>query len=137
MLPRARVHRLLLPVCLLLSLGLPACATEPARPDATAIAMQAVERAIGDARCDTSADCRVIGVGAKSCGGPERYLPWSVRYTQPAELERLVAQHRELRRSQDRRDGRVSNCAVTPQPGTQCVAGRCETRHGQAGLPVR
>lgn len=127
---------LLASAALILTLGLPACANEHAAPD-TATAFKAVERAIGDAPCQTSADCRVIGVGAKSCGGPERYLPWSVRYTQAAELEQLVEQHRTLRRSEDRRDGRVSNCAVTPEPGTQCVAGRCEARPGQPSLSAR
>jgi hypothetical protein len=119
--------------CLVLSLGLPACANEPARAPTPAQALQAIERAIGDAPCDSNADCRVIGVGAKACGGPERYLPWSTRYTQQPELERLVGQHRELRRTQDVRDGRVSNCAVTPVPAVACVASRCQV---QPDLPT-
>lgn len=128
------ISRLLASTCLVLSLGLPACANEPARAQTPVAALQAIERVIGDARCDSSADCRVIGIGAKSCGGPERYLPWSVRYTQQPELERLVEHHRGLRRTEDVREGRVSNCAVTPVPAVGCVASRCQV---QPGLPTR
>jgi hypothetical protein len=87
--------------------------------------MKAIEQVIGDAPCDGPADCRTVGVGAKSCGGPESYLAWSIRHTDPAELDKRVAEHRTLRRTEDRRDGRVSNCAVTPEPATSCVAGHC------------
>ncbi|MDR7335188.1 hypothetical protein [Roseateles asaccharophilus] len=118
--------RALAAICLVLSLGLPACANETTRAQTPVQALQAIERAIGEAPCDSNADCRTIGVGAKACGGPERYLPWSVRYTQADKLQRLVEQHRSLRTSENTRDGRVSNCAVVTDLGTTCVARRCQ-----------
>ena len=124
-------HRIVSSTGCLLALGSlslvlapPARTGEPPRQPA-AEAMKAIVQVIGDAPCDGPADCRTVGVGAKSCGGPESYLAWSVRHTDAAELEKRVAQHRTLRRAEDRRDGRVSNCAVTPEPATSCVAGHC------------
>lgn len=118
----------LLPLLLAATLLAPAHAVDTTR--SAADAMKAIETAIGEAPCEGDADCRVLGVGAKACGGPEAYLPWSVRYTQGATLERLADEHRALRSRQDRRDGRVSNCAVVPAPAVQCVARRCQTRPG-------
>lgn len=124
-------HRIVSITGCLLAIGIlslvlapPARTGEPPQQPA-AEAMKAIVQVIGDAPCDGPADCRTVGVGAKSCGGPESYLAWSVRHTDAAELEKRVAQHRTLRRAEDRRDGRVSNCAVTPEPATSCVAGHC------------
>ena len=33
---------------------------------------------IGDAECETTEDCRQVGIGAKPCGGPWDYLIYSV-----------------------------------------------------------
>lgn len=126
------VRRWLAP-CLWL-LALPLAQADGGAPASAAQALRAIEQSIGEARCDSTADCRVVGIGAKSCGGPERYLPWSVRDTEPAELERRVIRHREARQAENRREGRVSNCAVTPVPGTSCVAGQCRV---QATLPAQ
>lgn len=134
-LPLAAGRGLLAIALLPLALGAPVRADEPAPPPTPARdAMGAIERAIGDAPCSDTADCRTVGVGAKSCGGPERYLAWSVRYTQAAELDPLVARHRAARRAEDVKDGRVSNCAVTPEPAVACVAKRCQL---QPALPTR
>lgn len=132
------LHRLIAPLLALATLS--SCAQTPPTPPAGEAgapprsaqeAMGAIERAIGDAPCDSTADCRTVGVGAKSCGGPERYLAWSLRYTRQAELDPLLARHRAARRAEDVRDGRVSNCELTPEPGVACVARHCRL---QAGL---
>jgi len=96
-----------------------ACVGAPAQPTPTAA--QEVEALIGDAVCTSDAECHTIGVGAKSCGGPQAYLAWSSRRTDGAAL-RLAAQRQakaELAAAQA--SGIRSNCAITPDPGAFCA----------------
>ena len=77
-------------------------------------------REIGDAACDSNAQCQTIGVGAKACGGPETYLAWSTNASNPARLAELVSRHRDARSVENERSGKVSDCRVTPDPGAIC-----------------
>jgi hypothetical protein len=125
-----------------------ACAAEPVavptRPGApgpqmrsSAELLEAIEREIGNAACETSAQCRTIGVGAKACGGPEAYLAWSTMVSDAVRLAELVARQREARRLQVERSGRVSDCRVTPDPGAVCsgraLDGKPVCQPGKAG----
>ena len=85
-----------------------------------------MEREIGDARCDTDAQCRTMPVGHKACGGPERWVAWSTLATDESVLRRRIDDY-SLGQAQLQRDrGLMSNCAVVPDPGAACVARRCE-----------
>ncbi|HEV8501582.1 MAG TPA: hypothetical protein VGR63_08385 [Casimicrobiaceae bacterium] len=105
----------------------------------------AIMQSIGTAACDDDAQCRVIGIGARSCGGPQQYVAWSIAHTDEAALRRAVdddarASARELEKA-----GINSTCVVLPVPGVHCLrpegqdaGGRCallEHRSGRA--PVR
>ncbi len=102
-----------------------ACAGEIVAPTppmrSSAEWLEAIEREIGDAACETSAQCRTIGVGAKACGGPEAYLAWSSAVSDPARLAALVSRHREARRQEVERSGMLSDCQITPDPGAVCT----------------
>jgi len=122
----------LLALLALLACLFAACATEPAaapaEPAATTQSLRssaewlaAIEREIGDAACETSAQCRTIGVGAKACGGPQAYLAWSSEVSDPARLAALVSGHREARRLEVERSGLLSDCRITPDPGAACT----------------
>jgi hypothetical protein len=92
----------------------------------------AIRAEIGDAACDTDAQCRTVGVGSRPCGGPEAYLAWSSQPSRapapktPAagdraeRLQALVAQHREARRLEHERSGVLSDCRFSPDPGAVC-----------------
>ena len=80
---------------------------------------------IGDAACDNSSQCRTLPYGHKACGGPERYLPYSTKVTDPIRLTQLAQQLAEARRREDQRDGMMSTCSVELDPGATCNAGRC------------
>ena len=90
-----------------------------------------VQRHRGDAACSSDSQCRTIGVGSKACGGPSGYLAWSSAQDDGASLAAAVQHHATLARAAHKATGRVSNCAVEPDPGAVCKAGadnkkRCE-----------
>jgi hypothetical protein len=132
---------------LLLSLMLPACATEPtAAPkragtqgESAAQHFARLQALIGEAPCDSDDQCRTIGVGAKACGGPGRYLAWSTRNVKPAELEAQAQAYAQAVRAENERSGLVSDCSLVTDPGALCRARRCELQRPRpgAGLPVR
>lgn len=103
----------------------PAPASAPATP---ASLLAAIEAERGAASCDSDAQCRTIGVGAKACGGPERYLAWSSKDGDGSRLKALVEQHAALRRQEDAASGMMSTCNLIPDPGATCQAGQCVLR---------
>lgn len=83
--------------------------------------------------CSADAQCHTIGVGARACGGPERYLAWSSRDDDGTRLRALVAQHAAARRAEDAKAGMMSTCSVVPDPGAACVAGQCVLQSAAPG----
>lgn len=92
---------------------------------------------IGDAACDSSQQCRTLAYGHKACGGPERYVAWSAKRSDEARLTQLGKELAEQRRRQDEREGMMSTCSVTLDPGAVCEAGRCVLRpQSPGGAPL-
>jgi hypothetical protein len=83
-------------------------------------AWAAVEALVATPRCRTDADCDVIGVGSRACGGPETYLAWSTQATERAALRRAVARHAALRSKADAAAGVLSPCVVAEKPAVSC-----------------
>jgi len=106
-----------------------ACSLGNETPEEIAARMRELEtRAvdlIGEAPCASVDECRFIGFGAKACGGPTRYLVYSVSFTDSTALQQVVEEHRELNRRYNRMTGTVSTCDVTPEPVLGKVGGRC------------
>ena len=63
---------------LLLAGGISACSH--AQPDLLT-QLRALDRG-----CTSDAQCRTVAVGAKPCGGPETFLPYSTAREQPAKV---------------------------------------------------
>jgi hypothetical protein len=132
---------------LLLVTGLLACAAQPASvpadPDAQPASVPADAKAvreqitaeIGAASCTQDTECQTLPLGHKACGGPEAYVAWSSRTSNPERLHELGRRYAELSRADNEQSGMISNCMVTPDPGAQCTASRCVLREG-AGLPA-
>lgn len=104
-------------------------ASAPAGGDALTqqrVGLQAQLRAlIGDAACSHDAQCRTLPVGARACGGPAAWWAWSAQQTDGEPLRHLAQRLHALDREHQRRSGLLSTCAVLPDPGAACVAGRC------------
>ena len=82
------------------------CADPPRAPGAQPVSPGAepssgirhIEQLIGDAACSSDGECRVIGVGAVACGGPEGYRAWSIARTDARTLEEAAATDAAIRR---------------------------------------
>lgn len=105
-----------------MSFGLSAAAlaAAPSSPASSAELMAPITGLIGDAACESQAECRVVGVGAKPCGGPTGYLAWSDRGTDANALRAAVEAQAEAQKAEDRAAGLLSNCRVVPAPSTVC-----------------
>jgi hypothetical protein len=87
-----------------------------------AAATDSVEALIGDAACDSDAQCGTVGVGAKACGGPQAYLAWSSKRTDGAALQHAAERQAGAARAAAQASGIMSNCMVTKDPGAFCAA---------------
>jgi hypothetical protein len=109
-------------------------APEPG-PATTATLWQQIQAASANPACDSDSQCHSLGVGAKACGGPERYLAWSSKQGDGARLKALVEQHSAARRADDAREHMMSTCSLVSDPGAACRAGRCELNAVNRGSP--
>lgn len=80
----------------------------------------------GKAQATEVAQCRVVGVGAKACGGPQSYLVYSTLDGKEAELLKKVERYNALMRMQNEQQGLMSDCAMVPEPGVVLVNGFCQ-----------
>jgi hypothetical protein len=80
---------------------------------------------IGDALCSDSTECRFIGFGSKPCGGPWRYLIYSISTVDTVELARRVAEYNKFEATLNRRYGWYSDCSVPRPPNLGCRDGQC------------
>ena len=112
-------------VGLCMSVGLCACTAlmaapqKPAADDSVAL-LQSIRKEIGDAACNSDAQCHVIGIGAKPCGGPDAFLAWSDRVSDRSRLLDLVSRHRAARQRENESSGIASDCSISPEPQVVC-----------------
>ncbi|MCT6698390.1 hypothetical protein [Rheinheimera sp. 4Y26] len=91
---------------------------------------QDIVQLVGSAKASSVAQCRVVGLGAKPCGGPQSYLVYSAEQGNETELLARVARYNQLVQQHNQQLGLISDCAVVPKPGVVLVEGVC-----QAGPP--
>jgi len=99
----------------------------PSTPAPTQAALlEQIQSEVGTAACDSTQQCQTIAIGAKACGGPERYLAWSSKNNDGKKLKALAYAQAEASRRQQQNDNMMSTCSIITDPGSSCVAGRCE-----------
>lgn len=122
----------------LLALALSACASEARAPANTSQSLlKQIEAEIGDAACSSDQQCRTLALGAKSCGGPERYVAWSTARSNADKLAALGERYKAERMAENLRSGVLSNCMFEVDPGAQCKAQRCQLGGGSGGALLR
>ncbi|HAW92046.1 MULTISPECIES: hypothetical protein [unclassified Arsukibacterium] len=99
--------------------------TLPADQNVDALRRQALS-AIGDASADSSSQCRVTGFGHKPCGGPERYIAYSTKGGNEADILAKIAAYNAAAEAENVRLGRMSDCAVVPKPVVELSGGQCK-----------
>lgn len=116
------------------TLAASACAQQP--PPQLSTDLARITDLIGAATCANDDQCRVIGIGSIPCGGPERYVPWSVSVTDETTLRDSAARYAQARRRHDESIGASSTCIVQPEPGVRCDRRRADAPGRCVLIPV-
>ena len=103
----------------------PATPAAPAEPVDLAALLQEIRTAAGIARADDVAQCRAVALGAKPCGGPERYLVYSTLTADEARLQALVERYNAAATQLARDQDLVSDCQVIEPPELGLEGGFC------------
>jgi hypothetical protein len=111
--------------------GGPAKPTPPAA--ATGDTLAQIRARIGNAACTDSTQCHTLAIGARACGGPQAYLPWSSAQTDGAALAVLADTFKREREAAIAASGEMSTCQFLPDPGAACRAGTCQLNAPNAG----
>ena len=100
--------------------------------------MARIDQLIGQANCTSDEQCRVAGIGARPCGGPESYRAWSTQGTPAAELEQHLQDYARERQRWHEKMGLMSTCEFRAAPHVRCErpgqVGRCVLVPAAAGL---
>ena len=75
--------------------------------------------------CSTSADCGLLPIGNKPCGGPEAYMAYSKTNSDVAALEKMAQQYTEQRRQYNKDNQIIGTCQITPKPSVSCIRNQC------------
>lgn len=84
-----------------------------------------IEEEIGEPIAERGSECKTIAFGSKPCGGPWRYLVYSVAQADESRLERLVSEHNALEKKINEEEGRVSDCLFVTEPAVELQDGVC------------
>ena len=113
-----------------LLLAASACGSAPTQDDAprapgNAGLLAQIQAEVGAAACDSTQQCQTIAIGAKACGGPERYLAWSSKDYDGKKLKALAQAQAEASRTQQQADGMLPPPSTAPYPGATIDPARC------------
>ena len=97
----------------------------PAGANDEAALLARIQAAVGEAACSSDAQCRTLPIGEKACGGPERWMAWSITSAKADQLPGWAAELAGLARQRNQRSGMVGNCQYLPDPGAVCRAQHC------------
>jgi len=95
-------------------------------PAAAGGTLEQIRAMIGSASCTDSSQCRTLPVGARACGGPEAYLPYSTANLSEPVLKALAERYKSEREAANEKSGMMSNCRYMADPGAVCRAGTCQ-----------
>jgi hypothetical protein len=113
--------------------GVPAAPAAASASTATSGATLArIQALVGTPSCASDAQCHTLALGARACGGPASYLPWSSARTPEAELRALGDAYKEEQRKANAASGMMSTCQFLMDPGATCKAGTCQLGGGDA-----
>lgn len=86
---------------------------------------QRMQRLTEDKSCRETAECKVLAVGSRPCGGPEQYLPYSSVNTDEKLLAITNDRYTKLKQQQQQRLGMRSTCQMLPAPVAACQMRQC------------
>ena len=123
-----------------LVLSLAGCATVPEDKDSLATQLDGplaqlqldtrqlqlrLERLTENKECQQDNQCKVIGVGARPCGGPDQYLLYSTLHTDEKMLSYTNDRYQKLKKQQNEKLGLMSTCQMLMPPVSACIENKC------------
>ena len=86
---------------------------------------------VADNSCSTAADCAVVAVGNKACGGPVSYMAYSMLIGDDkiTELKKLAERTKALDKQLNQLSGMMSTCVFHSEPALVCEDNRCATSY--------
>ena len=100
-------------------------------PGAATDTLAQIRAMVGNAACSDNAQCRSLPLGARACGGPEAYLPYSTANLSEPSLLALAERYKAERQAGNAASGMMSNCRFIPDPGAVCRGGTCQPGTGE------
>ncbi len=86
---------------------------------------QRLQRLTENKSCQQNAQCKILAVGHRPCGGPEQYLVYSSQTTDEKLLAITSERYKKLKQEQQQRLGLRSTCQIMPQPVAACQQQQC------------
>lgn len=96
----------------------------PAAQDIETLKAQ-LEQLTQDKPCQQSAECRVLPVGHRACGGPDGFVIFSTQNNDAQTIENIVETISNLQRQRNIAEQRMSICQHLTVPAAQCIANQC------------
>lgn len=76
--------------------------------------------------CDQNEQCKIVGLGARPCGGFERYEVYSTQHANQKLVETLANNITQQQKQQNKESGMVSICQHVSEPNAICKAKLCQ-----------
>jgi hypothetical protein len=92
---------------------------------------QRLQKLTHDKTCQQDQECKVIGIGARACGGPDQFIVYSENHTDGKMLAITSERYAKLKKEKQSKLGVVGTCQVLETPIAACQANNCvllETR---------
>ena len=80
---------------------------------------------IQDKACQGERVCGSIAFGSKPCGGPWKYLIYSLTPADVEVLKEKVEDYNLLEAEVNSREGKISDCVAVTPPAVTCLDGTC------------
>ncbi len=85
-----------------------------------------IQRLTSDKTCNTDEQCASIGIGARPCGGPEKYMIYSKPNTDEKKLTSAVDQYYLIQKLKNEKLKKLGICVVATPPEVECVKQQCQ-----------
>lgn len=83
-----------------------------------------IQAAQGQSSCEADSDCRIVGMGTKTCGKFNDFLIYSIRDAQEPAVLSLVSEFNRLHEALSNLSLTSARCGVTPA-AVHCVSKQC------------
>jgi hypothetical protein len=97
--------------------------TEQARVTALKTAARALVKCEG---CQQTAQCKVLPMGSRPCGGPSEFLVYCARSTAEKKLKQAARAATDAEKALNAKSETMSTCSVLSPPVVQLSGGACK-----------